>query len=1335
MADFKGADDVTLDAILDAVIARLLHRGSCIEGLTPEVVGREGGGRRRRLLSLVEPEEAARMATDGDHSPTRTNTRMSIRTGAHDNTVDVLTAFVPRLAVELGQQPVPSWTNVQGSMLSADISGFTALSEKLAGKGKAGAEEITSLINTCFTALIESAYRYGGEVIKFGGDALLILFRGEHHQRRAADAGLVMQRALHSSPAAKRANLTMTVGIAAGPFDVFLVGSGYRELLITGPRATEVIRLEGEAAKGDTLVDPLIAEHLPEDMKLREEHGGWVITGSTGDATSGPHDRDLGHDDLSPYVPPAVVEQLAAFSGAGGEHRLVTVGFLMVVGVGALLQDAGPEGVADAFHRLVDDVVRICTVYGVTALHTDIAGDGIKFVLCAGAPVNPGDTGDAMLHAALELAHVETPFVLRQGVQTGRVFAGFLGSEFRRTYTLMGDPVNTAARMLGKAGDRDVVAVATVVHDTRTIFLSEPLEPFLVKGKSEPISAHTVFAATDEIRRDTTSTPLFGRAAELDVLTHAIGELGEVVILSGSAGVGKSRLLDAAHAAAEGLQLFHGTCTPYGATSPYSVFRALLRAGSGIDVNADPIHAGELLEKIVAQSAPHLEPWLPLLAVPFGARVASTPEVDAIDPQFRRPRTHDIVVDFLDTVLDGPVFLVVEDLHWIDDVSGELLNHLVAAAATRPWAGALTRRPEGAWQPPDDATHVRVVDLHPLTDDDIRSIALEVADRPFSDAELTLIVQRSGGNPLFTIELARALSRGMLDQLPETIEGLISTRIDALPAQQRRLLRVAAVFGREFDVLQVSAVADHDLTVTAGLEEMIEHTGTSRFRFRHAMYRDAAYEGLPYSERKRLHERTAAVLEADHDRPEQISSLLSLHFAAARLHRKALRYARLAADEAAAVFSHGDAIEQYERALAAGRYCSEVTLADRCGLLVGLGRSKEFHGDLVGAEAAYRRVCDLTDDVDLTVDCLRRRARVRQKQNRLTDAIRLLRRGQRLLDASAGQEFSDRRLAEIHLNLAGIRTDQGRLGEARREAEEAMRCAVAAGDDALRVQSYGAIVGSLSEWAEAEPYAELGLGPDAPADAYEARSILAINLGMCAFFAGRWVEAVEYYELGRDSALTIGNVTGAALASMNAAEVLVDQGHVRAAGDALVEIRRVLRAAGYAAALSYADLQYAVVQMRSGFVEESVAELERIAEEFRAGSMAMYASEAELRLAEAHLSAGRLDRSREIAQRVRDEAATLSRHGVVEARALRILGRLALLDDDTDRALAHLWAAAEICRAGDLQFELALTLVLLDDATGDDSLLAEAATIFDELGVTSAGRFLPADREAVTEPD
>jgi ATP/maltotriose-dependent transcriptional regulator MalT len=331
--------------------------------------------------------------------------------------------------------------------------------------------------------------------------------------------------------------------------------------------------------------------------------------------------------------------------------------------------------------------------------------------------------------------------------------------------------------------------------------------------------------------------------------------------------------------------------------------------------------------------------------------------------------------------------------------------------------------------------------------------------------------------------------------------------------------------------------------------------------------------------------------------------------------------------------------------------------------------------------------------------------------------------------------WAERRIAELHLSLAGIRTDQGRLADARREGTLAEQHAITAGDDALRVQAYGAIVGSLSDWSEAEPYVELGLGPDAPHDAHEARSILAINLGMCAFFAGRWREAVEFYELGRESAFRIGNVTGAALASMNAAEVLIDQGHIDAAHAALVEVRRVLKASGYAAALSYADLLHALVQMRNGEVEASIGELEQIAAEFRNGSMTMYALETELRLAEAHLRAGRLDVSRTVAERALEEAATLSRRGVVDVRALRIRGRIALLEGHPDLAIDVLRSAEQICRAEALQFELALTLVPLAACTNDDFLFAEAETIFDELGVTEAGRFRPAIQEAVSRAD
>ena len=126
----------------------------------------------------------------------------------------MLAAFVPRLASELAGRGSTELHIGRGIHAVGRHLGFTALSERLAGKGKAGAEEITELVNKCFTALINAAYDFGGEVLKFGGDAMFVLFRGRRPRRRAVDGGLAMQRALHSSSAARRAKLTMTVGVS-----------------------------------------------------------------------------------------------------------------------------------------------------------------------------------------------------------------------------------------------------------------------------------------------------------------------------------------------------------------------------------------------------------------------------------------------------------------------------------------------------------------------------------------------------------------------------------------------------------------------------------------------------------------------------------------------------------------------------------------------------------------------------------------------------------------------------------------------------------------------------------------------------------------------------------------------------------------------------------------------------------------------------------------------------------------------------------------------------------------------------------------------------------------
>ncbi|WP_040495634.1 AAA family ATPase [Ilumatobacter nonamiensis] len=1263
-------------------------------------------------MTVCTPPDANGSTTTVPTSPD-TAPPTSIASVPSDITGDPLAAFVSRLAVELGERPTPSWTSVEGSMLSADISGFTALSEKLAGKGQAGAEEITELLNRCFTELMGAAYEYGGEVLKFGGDAILVLFRGDSHARRAVDGGLEMQRALHASSAAKRASLTMTVGVAEGPFDVFLVGSGYRELVVTGPQATEVIRLEGEAEKGETLISESLVRELPPEMIGRRESGGVVVSGSTGDARSGVIPRVPNADDYTPFVPGAVREQLSAFAGLGGEHRLVTVGFVMVTGVEEMLADHGPRVTAEALHEFVDALVAACDAFGVTALHTDIAPDGVKFVLCAGAPLTPGNTCDAMLHAALRIAALDSPFVVRQGVQTGRVFAGFLGTAIRRAYTSMGDPVNTAARMLGKAGDRDVVAVESVVSGARTLFVTEPIEPFLVKGKSAPITAHRIRAATGQARQDSSATSLIGRRVELDTLTSAIESSGETVILEGAAGVGKSRLLEAFLRSADRRTTFRASCTPYGAASPYSVFRPILRAGAGIGHDADPIAVGRRLNALVTLRAPHLRPMLPLLALPFGATVASTPEADAIDPTFRRQRVHDVVTEFLDATLDGPVLLVAEDLHWADDASADLVNHLVRAAVARPWSAVLTRRDEGAWEPP--TKNVRRILLEPLTNSNIRLLAIESAERSLSDADLDQIVVRAAGNPLFAIELARARSRDERGVLPDSIEQLIAARIDDLPPDDRRVVRIAAVFGREFEHGHVAAVGGGDITIDPGLDDMIEAISDEQFRFRHAMHRDVAYAGLPFRERRRLHGHVASRLETTTDQPDLLAPVLSLHYSEAGQPKQAWKYGLLAGSQAADHFAQREAADAYRRALDAARHLRSVSRGERRDTAVRLGDALLALGEYDEAFRTYRRARQWADGVD-TVDLMRRQAVVRDLQGALPVAARWL---DRCLDALPEHDATQREQeahVDVDLAYAAVRHRQGRFEDCLVLAERAAAAARQLDDRQRLARALDRlhVAATYLGRPEADEYGPEALGLHRDLDDHLSEARILDNMGIQAYFACDWDRAVDMYDEAARAGAIAGDVIEANLGRANAAEVWSDRGRFDLAETVFTEVLRNWSAAGWTFGVVATRANLALVRARRGDADATttVEELARCLSEFEALGAEEFVTESRVRIVEALSHIGDHAGAEAALGRL---GAELSDETTARIERQRALIHLAVGDlVAADRSAGLSLSAA---RSAGARYQVGLSALLLGHLRSDDESVAEGRQILGELGI------------------
>ena len=239
---------------------------------------------------------------------------------------------------------------------------------------------------------------------------------------------------------------------------------------------------------------------------------------------------------------------------------------------------------------------------------------------------------------------------------------------------------------------------------------------------------------------------------------------------------------------------------------------------------------------------PDLMPWVPLLAIPFNAEVPETPEVAEVDPAFRRDRLHEVIAQFLARVLLMPTLIVFEDTHWMDEASTALLRHLTAEPGRRPWLVCATRRPEGESFVTPDGSNGTLIPLSPLSPEKAGELALSsAADAPSTEDVLTQLAERAGGNPLFVRELvAAARAGGAIGELPETVESVITTRIDTLDPGDRLLLRAASVIGA---VVRSSAARRGargrgagiagDLDRWDRLGEFAGREGDTTMRFRH----------------------------------------------------------------------------------------------------------------------------------------------------------------------------------------------------------------------------------------------------------------------------------------------------------------------------------------------------------------------------------------------------------------------------------------------------------------------------------------------------------------------
>lgn len=1258
--------------------------------------------------------------------------------------------YVPRLVAEwLRSDPDASYRRIEGTLAFVDISGFTSLTERLARRGKVGAEEMNDILDRCFAELLAVAYADGAGLVKWGGDAVLLLFEGDQHAVRACRAAAQMQRTMRRigrfTASSSAVALRMSIGIHSGGFDFFLVGELHRELVIAGPAATRTVEMESMAKAGQVLMSSETASMLPRRHLGERQGPGHLLRGTPeARAYSLVPAPELDGLELDRCLPVGIREHIMDGTGEP-EHRQLAIAFIEYRGVDAMLDSSGPLETARALSSLIGAIQEESARQQVTFFETDISADGGKILLVAGAPRTYGDDEERMLTAGRRIVENASGLPIRVGVNAGRAFAGDFGPRFRRTYSIKGDAVNLAARVMGKASIGQLLATHAVVSRARTPFRITALEPFMVKGKSQPVIAFDVGPVTSAGSRagavgETPTGALVGREHEMSVLEDAVTAVrsrrGRVVELVGEPGHGKSRLVAEVLDRSPDLGVFSAACQLYEQQEPYSAFRVMLRGVLGLGEHDAPEPVIDRLRSRIAVNAPDLVPWLPLIGIVLDLPLPSTPETEALADEFMRTRLQEVVLRFLEETLPTPTIFVFEDAHWMDDASTDLLRLVAREAVVRPWFVLITRRgEEGRFRAPIEP-HVSTLPIGPLDHAATAQLARATTeDDPLQAHDLEVLVERAGGNPLFLRELiSAARDAGSVDDLPGSVEALVAIEIDRLPPADRAVVRQAAVLGARFDLRTLEALYDEGTAPTPStwqrLEALIVREDEVTFRFTHALLRDAAYEGLPYRRRRTLHGRAADAIAATGD-PDDHAEVLSLHYHHAGGYEQSLRYSALAGDRALAKFALVESAAFYLRAIEAARR-ADAPSEELARLCEALGDVQERIGQYGDANAAYRaaRVA-IAGDAIAEARLLLKQAWIPERAGRYADALRWIRRGQRALEGVQGGD-SMRLRAQLSVWYAAVRQGQGRNSEAIRWCRQAIEEAEASDEwDALAHAYFildWAFVG-LGRYADAtnsalalEIYERLGnLGRQAT---------IWNNLGAFAYWGGRWDDALTLYEQGRQARLRLGDVVDAAMGTNNIGEILSDQGRLQEAETLFRDALRVWKAARFSQGVAFALSNLGRVASRSLRFDEAEAYFAQAKDQFARIGAESELLEIDVRVAESYVLQGRHEEALRLTDAALRRAHAAEGVGASEPALLRIRGYALLRSGDLDGAAVALLRSLDLARQRDSEYDRALALAALADAarlSGEEPSPAdsEAQAIFSRLGVVNVPAFGP----------
>jgi class 3 adenylate cyclase/tetratricopeptide (TPR) repeat protein len=1071
---------------------------------------------------------------------------------------------------------------------------------------------------------------------------------------------------------------------------------------------------------------------------------------------------------LQPYVPSELLEKLSAARARGsmvGERRVLTMLFCDVKGSTAAAEQLDPEEWSEIMNGAFEYL--IAPVYRYEGTVARLMGDGILAFF--GAPIAHEDDPERAVLAGLEIVRGireygrqikgrwGLEFGVRVGINTGLVVVGEVGSDLRMEYTAMGDAINVAARMESTALPGTVQITANTYRRVAPLFDVWEVGGIEVKGKAEPVLAYRVLGTRPDRGRtrgiEGLAAPLVGREVELNALRHALTVLrkgqGRIVCLIGGAGLGKSRLIQELHAewiatlpsagaSGDWSRWMEMGAMSYEAGRAYGVLKHQIRQFGGIYDGDSPQWVREKLARTLSifpepERSRMLGTYVSLFGLGDREGSASPLEGEA----FKQELFQVTLEAMRAQVTERPTVYVIDDLHWVDAASVELLVHMLQLVTSCPILFLFSARPyQGSpgWRikkvaETDYAGEYMEIPLRPLTLQQGNALVEGLLKIENLAAPLrALILKKAEGNPFFMEEIVRSLidqdilRRERIDgtacwqvaadikieelAIPDSVQALVMARIDRLPEDIRHTLQLAAVVGRSFNHRVLAAVSPAGEELGRQLEtlqrtDLITAQGPeAQFSFRHALMRDAAYHSILLRHRRQFHRRVGEAMERLYgDRLEEHAGALAYHFAQAHDDERALRYYIQAGDAAAQLFASTEAVDHYTRAQeAAGRTNAPGDVLHH--LYQRRGRMLEMEGHYDEALDNYRYLEALAckrGDRKLELAALIPQATVYS-----TFTVKFDPQQGRALSQQAlalAQALDDPRAqARIYWNLmlSEIYTD-GDPQQAVAYGERSL--AIAREHDLPEELAY-----TLHDLTRA--YAAVGQRERAIAVMEEAGALWRQmgNLPMLADYlatgasvysnSGQYERAIETAEEGLILSRRIGSLWGQAYSLITVAPIYLDRGEAGKAIKAWEEGLQLAERANFAGPLvfSRADLAqaYGLLGDWDRALELARHALDR-AEQLEAHHLRPYA---EVVLAWVHLQRRDVDTANALFERIPLDSATLNSELVWRVTAVTIEEELALVNQDCERALRRAEETIELMRAAELYPFLADILLL-----------------------------------------